>query len=113
MQAVSFAGPGGRKFSQLPFAQSLTKRLIHPMLVAGYYRKYLSLPARAHRRGAQQCRAFERIGLELFVEPAAGVFVRERFPHIVDSLALAEASERAAIMLAGGTVFRPHLERSP
>jgi aspartate/methionine/tyrosine aminotransferase len=57
--------------------------------------------------------AVERIGLELFVKPAAGVFVWERFPHIDDSLAWAEASERAGIMLAPGTVFRPHLERSP
>jgi DNA-binding transcriptional MocR family regulator len=57
-------------------------------------------------------RAFERIGLELFAEPAAGVFVWERFPHIDDSLALAEASERAGITLTGGTVFHPHLERS-
>ena len=30
-----------------------------------------------------------------------------------DSLALAEASQRDGIMLAPGTVFRPHLERSP
>jgi hypothetical protein len=29
----------------------------------------------------------ERIGLELFVKSAAGVFVWERFPHIDDSLA--------------------------
>jgi DNA-binding transcriptional MocR family regulator len=58
-------------------------------------------------------RAFERIGLELFAEPADGVFVWARFPHIDDSLALAEASPRDGIMLAPGTVFRPHLERSP
>jgi hypothetical protein len=43
------------------------------MLVDGHYRKYSSLPVRAPARGAQQCRAFERIGLELFAEPAAGV----------------------------------------
>ena len=36
-----------------------------------------------------------------------------RFPHIDDSLALAEAAQRDGIMLAPGTVFRPHLERSP
>jgi hypothetical protein len=59
------------------------------LLVDGHYRKYSSLPVRAPGRGAQQCRAFERIGLELFAEPAAGVFVWERFPYIDDSLALA------------------------
>jgi DNA-binding transcriptional MocR family regulator len=58
-------------------------------------------------------RAFEQIGLELFAEPGDGMFVWARFPHIEDSLALAEASQRDGIMLAPGTVFRPHLERSP
>jgi DNA-binding transcriptional MocR family regulator len=41
------------------------------------------------------------------------MFVWARFPHIEDSLALAEASRRDGIMLAPGSVFRPHLERSP
>jgi aspartate/methionine/tyrosine aminotransferase len=58
-------------------------------------------------------RAFERIGLELFVEPADGMFLWARFPHIDDSHPLAEASQRDSIMLAPGAVFRPHLERSP
>jgi len=57
--------------------------------------------------------AFERIGLELFAEPADGMFVWARFPQIEDSLALAEAAQRDGIALAPGTVFRPHLERSP
>jgi DNA-binding transcriptional MocR family regulator len=57
--------------------------------------------------------AFERIGLELFAEPADGMFVWARFPQIEDSLALAEAAQRDGIMLAPGTVFRPHLDRSP
>ena len=91
-----------------------TERLIYLMLVDGHYRKYLS---RLHERLGEArlnvVRAFERIGLELFVEPADGMFVWARFPHIEDSLALAEASQRDGIMLAPGTVFRPHLERSP
>jgi DNA-binding transcriptional MocR family regulator len=91
-----------------------TERLIYLMLVDGHYRKYLS---RLHERlGAARLdvvRAFERIGLELFVEPADGMFVWARFPHIEDSLALAETAEHEGLMLAPGTVFRPHLERSP
>ncbi|HWX33013.1 MAG TPA: hypothetical protein VNZ53_36980 [Steroidobacteraceae bacterium] len=58
-------------------------------------------------------RAFEHIGLELFAEPGDGMFVWVRFPHIEDSLAPAEASQRDGVRLAPGTVFRPHLERSP
>ena len=91
-----------------------TERLIYLMLVDGHYRKYL---ARLHERlGAARLnviRAFERIGLELFVEPTDGMFVWARFPHIEDSLALAETAEHVGLMLAPGTVFRPHLERSP
>ncbi len=91
-----------------------TERLIYLMLVDGHYRKYLS---RLHERLGEArlnvVRAFERIGLELFVEPADGMFVWARFPHIDDSLALAEAAQHAGVALAPGTVFRPHLERSP
>jgi DNA-binding transcriptional MocR family regulator len=91
-----------------------TERLVYLMLVDGHYRKYLS---RVHERLGEArlnvVRAFERLGMELLVEPADGMFVWARFPHIEDSLALAEASQREGIMLAPGTVFRPHLERSP
>src|SRR5580700_10540538 len=90
-----------------------TERLIYLMLVDGHYRKYLS---RLHERLGESrnnvIRAFERVGLELFAEPADGMFVWARFPHIDDSLALAEASQRDGVMLAPGSVFRPHLERS-
>jgi len=57
-------------------------------------------------------RTFERIGLELFTEPLDGMFLWARFPHIDDSLALAEEAQRDGIMLAPETAFRPHLERS-
>jgi DNA-binding transcriptional MocR family regulator len=91
-----------------------TERLVYQMLVDGHYRKYL---ARLHERLGEArlnvVRAFERTGLELFVEPADGMFVWARFPRVEDSLALAEASQRDGIMLAPGAVFRPHLERSP
>ena len=79
-----------------------------------HYHKYL---LRLHERLAEArlnvVQAFERIGLELFVEPRDGMFVWARFPQIDDSLALAEASQGDGIMLAPGAVFRPHLERSP
>jgi DNA-binding transcriptional MocR family regulator len=90
-----------------------TERLIYLMLVEGHYRKYLS---RLHERLGEAHidveRAFERIGLESFAEPADGMFVWARFPHIDDSLALAEAAQRDGIMLAPGTVFRCHLFQS-
>jgi DNA-binding transcriptional MocR family regulator len=91
-----------------------TERLVYLMLVDGHYRKYLS---RLHERLGEArlnvVRAFERLGMELFVEPADGMFVWARFPHIEDSLVLAETSQREGVLLAPGAVFRPHLERSP
>jgi len=57
--------------------------------------------------------ALERMGIELFVEPADGMFVWAHFPQIDDSLALAEAARCVGTMLASGAVFRPHLQRSP
>src|SRR4029450_7385902 len=66
-----------------------TERLVYLMLVDGHYRKYLS---RLHERLGEArlnvVRAFERMGLKLFVEPADGMFVWARFPHIEDSLKL-------------------------
>jgi DNA-binding transcriptional MocR family regulator len=91
-----------------------TERLVYLMLVDGHYRKYLS---RLHERLGEVrlnvVRSFERMGLELFVEPADGMFVWARMPHIADALTLAEASRLDGIMLAPGAIFRPHLERSP
>jgi DNA-binding transcriptional MocR family regulator len=90
------------------------ERLVYLMLVDGHYRKHLS---RLHERLGEArlnvVHTFERMGLELFVEPADGMFVWARLPHVEDSLALAEAAQRDGIMLAPGAVFRPHLERSP
>lgn len=91
-----------------------TERLIYLMLMDGHYRKHLSrLRERLGEVRLNVVRAFEHMGLELFVEPADGMFVWARFPHIEDSLTLAEASQRNGIVLAPGAVFRPHLERSP
>jgi hypothetical protein len=64
-------------------------------------------------RGRRNRGLIEKIGREPFAELGDGMFVWARFPHVEDSLALSEASQRDGIMLAPGTVFRPHLERSP
>jgi DNA-binding transcriptional MocR family regulator len=90
-----------------------TERLIYLMLVDGYYRKYLSrLNERLGEARLNVVQALERLGMELLVEPTDGMFVWARFPHVEDSLALAETSRREGIMLAPGAVFRPHLEPS-
>jgi DNA-binding transcriptional MocR family regulator len=77
-------------------------------------REYLS---RLHERPGEVRREvvhdFENMGLEIFMEPADGMFVCARFPDVEDSLPWAEASQCDGIMLAPGAIFRPHLERSP
>jgi DNA-binding transcriptional MocR family regulator len=95
-------------------SSQVTERLIHAMLIDGHYRKYVGrLRERLDASRANVVRAFERAGLELFVEPQAGIFVWARFPHIDDSIALTEHAIRDGIMLAPGNVFGPQLERSP
>jgi DNA-binding transcriptional MocR family regulator len=95
-------------------SSQFTERLIYLMLVDGHYRKYLArLRERLGEARLTTIRGIERIGLELFAEPADGMFLWARFPDVEDSLALAEAHQNDPVMLAPGTVFRPHLGRSP
>jgi DNA-binding transcriptional MocR family regulator len=116
---VACAQPIANELADIKMLTSITtsqftERLVYLMLVDGHYRKYL---ARLHERlnavRVEVVRAFEEIGLEIFVEPNAGMFIWARFPQVEDALSLAEAAARDDIMLAPGAVFRPHLERSP
>jgi DNA-binding transcriptional MocR family regulator len=95
-------------------SSQFTERLVFLMLTDGHYRKHLSrLHERLGEARLEVVRGFERLGLELFVEPADGMFVWARFPDVDDSLPLAENAQREGLVLAPGTIFRPHLERSP
>ncbi len=91
-----------------------TERLIYSMLVDGHYRKFLT---RLHKNlddaRLAAIRAFERIGLQMFVEPDAGMFLWARVPGVEDSLTLADSAQQNGIMIAPGVVFRPHLQPSP
>lgn len=90
------------------------ERVLHAMLIDGHYRKFLT---RLHKRLGESrlgvIQAFERIGLELFVEPEAGMFLWARFPHVSNALALTKSASSHGIMIAPGVVFRPHLQPSP
>jgi DNA-binding transcriptional MocR family regulator len=95
-------------------SSQFVERLLYSMLVDGHYRKFLT---RLHKKLGEArlgaIHAFERIGLELFVEPEAGMFLWARFPHVDDASVLAEDGSSHDIMLAPGRVFRPHLQPSP
>jgi DNA-binding transcriptional MocR family regulator len=95
-------------------SSQFTERLLYTMLVDGHYRKYLTrLRERLDAARINVIRGFERIGLELFAEPEAGMFLLARVPGVDDAIALAERGLREGVMLAPGTVFRPHLGPSP
>lgn len=95
-------------------SSQFAERLLYTMLVDGHYRKYLTrLHERLDEARFNVIRAFERIGLELFAEPEAGMFLLARVPGVNDTVALAERALREGFMLAPGNVFRPHLGSSP
>jgi DNA-binding transcriptional MocR family regulator len=95
-------------------SSQFAERLLYGMLLDGHFRKYLArLRERLDEARLDVIRAFDRIGLEVFVEPTAGMFVWARFADFQDSLALAEQHLKEGIMLAPGNVFRPHLEPTP
>jgi len=95
-------------------SSELTERLIYQMLVDGHYRKHLArLWARLDEARHNVIRTFERIGVELFAEPADGLYVWVRFPGIEDSVALSDQAAREGIVLAPGQTFSPQLNQSP
>jgi DNA-binding transcriptional MocR family regulator len=95
-------------------SSQLIERVLYAMLIDGHYRKFLT---RLHKRLGESrlhvIQAFERLGLQLFVEPEAGMFLWARFPHVDNAIALTKSASSHGIMIAPGVVFRPHLQRSP
>jgi DNA-binding transcriptional MocR family regulator len=95
-------------------SSQFVERVLYSMLVDGHYRKFLT---RLHKSLGEArlnaIHAFERIGLQCFFEPEAGMFLWARFPHVDDALVLTKSATSHGIMLAPGVVFRPHLQRSP
>jgi len=95
-------------------SSQVAERLIYATLVDGHYRKYVArLQQRIAEARVNVVSLFERLGLELFVEPQDGMFVWARVPGVEDSLSLAERAGDRGYMVAPGSVFRPNLERSP
>lgn len=92
----------------------VVERVLYALLVDGQYRKFLTrLNQSLGEARARATESFRRIGLELFAEPEAGMFLWARFPHVDDAVSLVGPASREGIVLAPGTVFRPRLEPSP
>jgi DNA-binding transcriptional MocR family regulator len=95
-------------------SSQFAERLLYGMLLDGHYRKFLGrLRERLDNARFSVIRAFERMGLQVFAEPAAGMFVWARFPDVEDALSLVERRPAKGLVLAPGNVFRPHLEPCP
>lgn len=90
-----------------------SEKLTHFLLADGHYRKLLiRLRARLAEAWCNVGRAFEDIGMEVFQQPASGMFLWGRFGGVDDALDLARRALDEGMLLAPGTVFRPNLEPS-
>lgn len=86
----------------------ITEELTLEVLLQGRHRKHVkqlqSRLAEAHEVVARRLRG---VGMELFVEPCAGLFLWARHPQIEDSTELAMQAKDEKILLAPGQLFMP------
>ena len=94
-------------------SSEVNERLIHQLLTGGYYRKHLG-KLRSRLQDAQQTTIsrFEKMGFEIYFEPAGGMFLWARLKGHPDTAQIAGAAASKGIMLAPGHLFRPHQEPS-
>ncbi|WP_066246120.1 PLP-dependent aminotransferase family protein [Beggiatoa leptomitoformis] len=90
------------------------ERVVHQVLVDGYYRKHLDkLRMRVQIAREKTMKQLEKAGLEIFAETEHGLFIWAKLPDCHDAAHIASLAAKQGIMLAPGNVFRPHQESSP
>lgn len=95
-------------------SSELTERLMHQVLLDGYYRKHLGQVRDRLQRARERVAArLEKLGACFYTPPEEGLFLWTRFPGLEESAPLAEAAAGADIMMAPGKTFRPNQEPSP
>lgn len=95
-------------------SSEFNEQLVYQMLTDGHYHKYVErLQGRLAQATEGTLRMLERVGLAVFLEPKAGIFVWARPPGLDDAGALATLAARERIMLAPGRVFSPQMQASP
>ena len=73
-------------------SSQVAERLIYAPLMDGHYRKYIArLQQRIGEARLNVVGLFERLGLELFVEPEDGMFLWARVPAVEDSMCAGRA----------------------
>lgn len=91
-----------------------SERLVYLMLTEGHYRKFVErIRGRLAEATEYTLRMLERCGLAIHAEPKGGMFVWAEVPGIADSARLASLTEKAGVMLAPGSIFRPQTQPSP
>lgn len=86
----------------------ITEELTLEVLLQGRHRKHVKqLQSRLAEAHEVVVRRLRSVGMELFAEPYAGLFLWARHPKIEDSTALAMQARDEKILLAPGQLFMP------
>lgn len=84
----------------------LSAELLHGVLTDGSYRRHMeTVRTRLARAMALTVKRLRGVGIEPWIEPAAGIFLWARLPAGTDAVALARAALAENIVLAPGNVF--------
>lgn len=84
----------------------LSAEILHAVLTDGGYRRHIEgVRTRLARARERTMARLRRLGIEPWIEPAAGLFVWARLPGGLDAAKLARAALAENIVLAPGNVF--------
>ena len=84
----------------------LAASLLHAVLTDGSYRRHVEgVRTRLARATAKVAKRLRSVGVEPWIEPAAGIFLWARVPGGVDAVDLARRAIAEGIVLAPGPVF--------
>ena len=91
----------------------LNEHQVHEVLAHGQFRKYRAqLIARVQRARVAALRRLEAIGLGPADDDTHGLFAWLDVPGVADTIPLAEAAAKRAMLLAPGAMFRPDMAPS-
>lgn len=95
-------------------SSEINQRVMYQILLEGRYRKHIDR-VRSHlqeKRG-QVIQQLENCGLQIYAEPAGGMFIWAKLPDGENAAEIATLASQQDIMLAPGNLFRPYQEPSP
>lgn len=92
----------------------INQRVMHQILVEGRYRKHIEkVRSRLQDKRGQVIHQLEDCGLQIYAEPAGGMFIWAQLPSGQNAAEIATLASQENIMLAPGNLFRPYQEPSP